>query len=283
MKRIFLVLLILVSMTGCNKTKEETYAILPFIDKMAIQELEDGWVEYLYIEVDKKNPKSNRVKDNYDMNTISSVVYNVVNLKHLSQGESYIPIENEEGKEIDRVESVVSSHMLTKGKKEDIIALCDFLTAKKFTKPIQEKDLADLKTKTIDKHRIITLYNKALKDEREFVNDKAYTNNKEFFMNQKELDDGSLLRIGYIIAYTGIGYINIEYINSDNEYLSDLCVSEKATKEQKEAQKVIDQIEKEIVKKQNIVVNKTTDYIPDFQNSLQELLDESIKVMDVQE
>lgn len=166
----------------------------------------------------------------------------------------------------------------TSDKRDDIVRINEYLTEKKFKSTITVQDLDGVKCDKLDKKEIVKLYNEAL--EKEYLGypgDISYGNNHGTIGKYIDLKNGGKLWIACIIEQARLGVVNIEYIDENGNYLSDLCKDGKANNEQIQAQKQLDEIEKKIVDLQSINVNEDISLIPDFNKCMNELLANTIK------
>lgn len=276
MKKLILVFFIFL-LSGCATKQETDFVPSSFIDKQVYLQKDDGWVSYLYIEVEKKDKDTIEVKDNEDLNKITGVYYDCINLKYDHLDGYYVPVNDEKGNEIDQITGVMPSYS-TSDKRDDIVRINEYLTEKKFKSTITVQDLDDVKCDKLDKKEIVKLYNEAL--EKEYLGypgDISYGNNHGTIGKYIDLKNGGKLWLGCIIEQARLGVVNIEYIDENGNYLSDLCKDGKANNEQKQAQKQLDEIEKKIVDHQSIKVNEVISLIPDFNKCMNELLANTIK------
>lgn len=269
--------------TGCSKEDNQSINYKPskFIDKVAFKEKEDGWVSYLYIEVGKKDINSFDMAGNCDMDEIYAVFYDSVNLKYSKLDGYYIPVIDSSGKESDKITSVMPS-LARSEHRDEVSDLNKYLSEKKFKDDITIADLDDAPCENLDKNEIVELYNQALKKEpKGYPNGLTYSINKERNSFTKNLSNGGVLQVSYILEQVRIGVLNIEYIDPNGDYLSDLIVSEDATSEQIQAQKTIDNIEASILEKQTIEVSEDIESIPDFKTNLNQLLRDALKKQEI--
>lgn len=272
----------LVLLSGCSIDKEKNhFTPSSFIDKQVYLEKDDGWVSYLYIEVEKIDKNVIEVKNNYDLNKIIGVYYDCVNLKYDHLNGYYIPVYDEKGNEVDQIEGGMPAYSKS-NKRDDIKKINEFLTEKKFTSPITVQDLNDVTCDKLDKKEIVDLYNAAL--EKEYLGypgDISYGMNSGAIGKFIDLENGGKLWVACLIEQARLGIVNIEYINEKGEYLSGLYESGKANDEQKQAQKQIDEIEKKIVEKQLIKVEDDVELIPNFTVMVNKLLTNTIKIENI--
>lgn len=276
MKKLILVFFILL-LSGCTTKKETDFVPSSFIDKQVYLQKDNGWVSYLYIEVEKKDKDTIEVKNNEDLNKITGVYYDCINLKYDHLDGYYVPVNDEKGNEIDQITGVMPSYS-TSDKRDDIVRINEYLTEKKFKSTITVQDLDDVKCDKLDKKEIVKLYNEAL--EKEYLGypgDISYGNNHGTIGKYIDLKNGGKLWVACIIEQARLGVVNIEYIDENGNYLSDLCKDGKANDEQIQAQKQLDEIEKKIVDLQSIKVNEDISLIPDFNKCMNELLTNTIK------
>lgn len=253
-KKIFLcIICTLFFLTGCEN-KKNGQQIPYFVDLTAFKELNDGWVAYLYIETLKKDVNKIESVDNIDLNQIQSIFFDVVNLKYNKLDDFYIPIKDENGKIVEKfyvpqpsyVQSIYSDEM---------IKINNFLTAKKYNKEITIQDLEECQSilfddKILDKQVIVELYNDALKHDSEFQY--KFLNVEEANTISNDLIDGSRMQFSFIKNFSDLGICEIEYIYKDGTYLSDLVLEHKANEQQIKLQKMLDEIEEELIISQKI-------------------------------
>lgn len=245
---------LLLFLAGCtkqadsNNNSDDGKNVIGFFDKYAIKDKEDGWYAYLYIEVNKNDQKSEKMKDNYNLKNMDAVFFDIVNLKHQAIDGFYVSVKNENGNEVEKISTVMPSYVQSPMYQEELEMINEYLTIKKFQKPITIEDLSDLETKNIDKNDIVELYNEALKTEPKEKVEDQYDATKETNLRQKELVNGDSIQFAYIDKWNAIGTCELEYIYRDGTNLSDLTANGKATQEQKELQEKLDKIEEHIEK-----------------------------------
>lgn len=282
MKRLYYVTisLVLLILSGCSTTKEENENnVMQFIDKQVIKEKEDGWVSYLYIQVEKIDKNSKAIEGNYDLNKIMNVYYDSVNLRYQSLKGYTIKETNEDGEEIGEIEKVIPTYSRSLDKGKDIKNINDFLSDKKFNREITVKDLDKVECDSLDKKEIVEMYNEALHKKMELEpQEYSYGMNKEISSGEIKLSNGGKLYVAYLVTMDKIADINIEYINTEGEYLSTLYDEGNVSEKEKEIKLQLDDIEKSIINKQKIIVEKNIEGIPQFKQKINELLKEIILV-----
>lgn len=232
MKKIILCLCLFI-VYGCSEGKREP----GFINQYSAIKKGDGWVLYCIIEKDNNEETPNRY------------ILNGVNLKYKNMEGYYLPVLDENGNEISQEKTSIPMYIHNPNQKEDILNVNQYFDEKQFNEEIQLSDLDDLELQYLNKEGIVQLFNQALKDQYYEKGFGPY-NIKESNCVQKTLLDGSILQLSYVGAYGYIRNVNIEYINSNHAYLSDLVVNHEASEEEIAAQESLDQLEKDIVKNQ---------------------------------
>lgn len=258
-KLLFSILCFFSLLFGCAK-KEETQLSPPFVDLTAFKELEDGWVAYLYIETLKKDIEKDESVNNIDFNQIQNVFFDVVNLKYDKIENFYLPVKDENGEIVDKMQTNQPSY-LQSIYGDSVKSINDFLTNSKFKKIITIQDLKDCDSeifnkRIVSKEDIVQLYNDALSHDKEFYNNFMHV--PESNTLTKNLLDGSRIQFSYIKNFSDFGICRIEYIYEDETYLSDLVLHGKADEQQVLLQHRLDEIEERIIATQDVETTPLT-------------------------
>ena len=246
MKKMVLIMICFIMLLGCSAKDNvnDVNKSAEFLDKTAFLRKGKDKAAYLNLNIVNKN--------NDKFGDINGIEYAEVNLKD---------------KSIDVDTSLKVSN---------------FLSKKKYHKIITLDDLKSLDCEENLKKEIVQLYNEAWeKSPAEYPKHISYGTNQTVDGGFLQLVDGGKLNLVYILETPRLGIVNIEYVNANGEYLSDLCASGNATEEQKEVQEKLDEIEENIVKKQSIDINPNIDFTSDFDLKLKKLLQHFIRIENV--
>ncbi len=218
---------------------------VPFPTKIAFEEKEDGWVCYFTMEYFRDNLKTPYYYE-----------YGCDNFKYKELNDFYGV-----GTEIDpngntyeyEIDINHPSYYYNQKYGIEITEINEYFLKKGFNKIIEMDDLKDLKLSYIKKEDILELYNKAISSKSiymygNFPNTNVYKN-----LVVSNTYNGLQWELGYTITMGHITYINIELI-INNQFLSDLITSNKATEEQKLIYQSIKKIENNIIKTQKFSV-----------------------------
>lgn len=287
MKKILQITLcsIFLIITGCSSdNKEDNIAQVPqFVDKEVTKEKDDGWVAHLYIQIEKKDKTSKQLENNYDLDNIMNVYYDCINLRYQSLDGYSIKVVNEDGKQTEEMKEVIPTYSRAVDKQKDIQKLNNFLSEKKYNREITLNDLKEIDCDSLDKKEIVEMYNEAInKKMDEYPGNVSYGANKEIGSGEISLSDSGKLYVAYIVSMDKIAAINIEYIDSDGQYLSSLYDQGDVNEKQKEFKFLLDKIEHQIIETQSIEIKEDTDIVPKFNENLNELLTKIIIVEKVE-
>lgn len=246
MKKMVLIMICFIMLLGCSAKDNvnDVNKSAEFLDKTAFLRKGKDKAAYLNLNIVNKN--------NDKFGDINGIEYAEVNLKD---------------KSIDVDTSLKVSN---------------FLSKKKYHKIITLDDLKSLDCEENLKKEIVQLYNEAWeKSPAKYPNHISYGTNQTVDGGFLQLVDGGKLNLVYILETPRLGIVNIEYVNANGGYLSDLCASGNATEEQKEVQEKLDEIEENIVKTQSIDINPNIDFTSDFDLKLKKLLQHFIRIENV--
>lgn len=276
-KLLCIVFAVLILCSCANKNSDEidqNETIVPtFVDLRVSKQLEDGWIEDLYIQIPKKQQNSKEIVSNFDTNDIEGVFFDIVNLKHQNIEGFYTPMTDKNGKEIGKIDTVMPSYVQSSKYGKATSKISDFFTEKKFSHKITVDDLKDLSNIPVEKEDLVYLYNKAI--EKIPASDYSFPHIKDSNLMIKQLSNGDKLQFAYISDYMNIGVCNLEYIYKDGSYLSDIVKEKKGSQEQNALQESLDKIEKDLISTQNVdkISSLSTD---DYDAALKELLNVSL-------
>lgn len=224
---------------------------------------EDNWIYSMEIAYDIDGEKP------------ISYVFDGYNLKGKSNdnNEYYIPyIDRETGKEIDRIPSQYLTLSTSSYYRDEIEKISEFLNNKKFNQEISVNDLTDLDIEKIDKNYLVDLFNRtissSLKNEAgDYIN--ASSLNKKTLESTDENMPGHW-QIMYLLDYGNIEKVNIEFIDENGTYISDI---KDTTQENKELYNKIETIENQIIKNQSMSIPQTRSNTNTINQDLINLLD----------
>lgn len=229
---------------GCANDGENP-TLPSFVDLTAFQQFDEGWVAYLYIETMKKDPEKIETIENVDLNQIQSVFFDIVNLKYSKLEDFYIPVKDQNGELLYQATTVQPSYVQSIYG-EEMKKINQYLSSKKFQHPITIQDLETCEsslftTGVIKKEDLVKLYNDALNHDQEFHH--HFIHVRETDTLSLELENKSRIQFSYIKNFSDIGICELEYIDQEGNYLSDLVAHQQANEQQINLQKTFDEIE----------------------------------------
>lgn len=263
-KNFGIICLAMLMLCGCTREKNDGY----FTNQTAYIEKEDGWVHSLLINTVYNN-EDEVIRVNYQVNG--------TNLKYKAIDDFYGVISDEEGNEIGRAGVPIPAYVYKKEYREETGRIEEFLSQNQFYRDITIDDLEPLELSIFDKQEIVDLYNEALDVDTSTKGPFALL--AEANCLQQTLLDGSIIQLSYMSNNRYVTKLNLEYIYSDETYLSDLCEQETATPEQIEVQKDLDELEQRIVETQaydGIDIDSPIDDKSYFNEQLIQLIDDSL-------
>lgn len=270
---IMLLFLCSCSNKSSNEIKQNDANVPTFVDLRVSKQLENGWVQDLYIEIPKKQQNSEKIKDNFDIENIEGVFFDIVNLKYQHIDGFYTPMIDNNGKEIGKIDTVMPSYIQSSKYGKATSKIGEFFTEKKFTHKITVEDLKELSDIPVKKEDLVYLYNEAI--EKIPASDYSFPHIKDSNLMMKQLNNGDKLQFSYISGYMDIGICNLEYIYKNGTYLSDLVKEQNASKDQIALQERIEKIEDNLLKTQDIdKINSLGS--EDYDVALKELLNVSL-------
>lgn len=221
-RKIIFVIIILLLMSGCNKSEKKRLNQYDFIEKCAYSESGD-WVYSFCITYNKDK------NGNFDL--ISNYHFNGYDLIGKVDDDTFsiITVDKTSGEIVDSTKAPYNSLLTGSKTRDEIYKIDKYFNSSSFSKENVINDLYMLNLKYIKPDLIYKLYKEALsKKERELG---FYTDIPVISTINSEIEGGEL-RLGYLISYGYIDYIKIDFIDSNGRFLSDLVSEGKATEEQ---------------------------------------------------
>lgn len=287
MKKFSLVITLLVFVilfSACKvSTPTEEVPEINFSTMASTLETNDGWVYYCYAEFDKDS----NIQDARSVN----FSYDAYNIKYNYLEDCRIPvIDSNTGEIMDYQYSSIPYISLIPEFNRDFAKVENWLEENKPISPISKTDIEDLDLKIMDVDLFIKLFNEMITSQK--LETGAFYNYFEGDMKREEIYlDGYKWQIGYVVMHGVMKNINIELLyyddtqnendkkNKDDEYfrdgihLSDIVNTGKATPEQIQIQKTVDELEKKIIESQNLFPENLDYSIGDIDfNRLEHLL-----------
>lgn len=227
--------------------------------KSVYDEKEDGWLygfEIVYVTADSS---VNYIFDGY-------------NLKHRPSGtEYYVSYKDmETGEEIEKIPSKYATLSTSAVYRDEVKNINDFFNQKKFQQTISLSDLADLDINKISKEYLVDLFNRT-------ISSKVKTTPGEYLnapslewkvQESTDTENPGEWQVMYITDYGYIQDIEIEFIKSDNTYLSEQAKTRNISGEDAKMLEEIEKLEKQIIENQAISLNKDDNTLNSDLNNL---------------
>ncbi len=231
-----------------TKYEEESYTL-----KYAYNARDDGWYDAFKIYI--KN----------DGNSVYN--FNGYNLKYDKLDGYYIPVIDEHGNIVYKIDPPSPTLAYSDDYRDDIKSINNLFNEKQFKSKISFDDIKDLNLTKLDKNYIVNLFNKAIESE-ELTEKGEYIDNIVYGRVESESTDSNL-KGNYILTYTiDYGYISniyIDFENTNGEY-----ISSKKGKNSKEQNLMasLDNVEKEILNNNQQNLSKVKEFNNNEYNSL---------------
>lgn len=225
-----------------DSTNEVLYTV-----KSVYDEKEDGWV--YGFEIDYIKDSNNRIYN-----------FDGYNLKYKKLDGYYVALLDENNQEVGQLSSKYITLSISKYHKDEVKMINQFFNEKKFDNVISISDLNELNITKFDKGYIVDLFNRTINSEMKSNPGKYF--NDEFVnkVSKRATIDGidGEWQIAYINDYGNLLSFNIEFIDNDGNYLSDIINNKQATEKQTKIYNDIQNIENNIVKTQTVKLNTST-------------------------
>lgn len=225
-----------------DSTNEVLYTV-----KSVYDEKEDGWV--YGFEIDYIKDSNNRIYN-----------FDGYNLKYKKLDGYYVALLDENNQEVGQLSSKYITLSISKYHKDEVKMINQFFNEKKFDNVISISDLNELNITKFDKSYIVDLFNRTINSEMKSNPGKYF--NDEFVnkVSKRATIDGidGEWQIAYINDYGNLLSFNIEFIDNDGNYLSDIINNKQATEKQTKIYNDIQNIENNIVKTQTVKLNTST-------------------------
>ena len=233
---IIILLMIVASVFIINTAYASSYAV-PYTQKSVYEEKEDGWI-YVF-EILYEEGKNNRY------------IFDGYNLKYDELDGYYVPVvDKATGEILYKASTEYITLSISEKYGKDIEMISKYFNEKQFEKEITINDLKDLKTKHFDKEYLVNLFNKTINSEMkkepgEYLD--AHFNDKVVIESSNNEMPGKW-QLSYLMEYGKIKHLNIEFISSSGEFLSDKV--ENISMEERELLNEIEILEQDIVESQ---------------------------------
>lgn len=219
-----------------NIKKNEGETAVPFIEKCAFKNIDEEWVYFLCVYYNKEDSSKKIINATFDG----------INMKYAHLDDHYISVVNTENNElIDKLPAQFASLSNGQSTRNDLRTINLFLENNPFNNKITVNDLDNLKTEVINKDIIVELYNEAY-DSNPLPMGK-YMNLSFMSSEISNYQENYKFQVIYVMNYGNIAKINIEIIFDDGKLLSDKVKNNIANNDEIEFQKIIDDIEKQII------------------------------------
>lgn len=265
LKKVFLFVIfsgMLVTIIGCGNYKQlkkvKNVESPAFVSKCVVEEGTDQWFNYFCIELPKKDKEKKSVDGNYKFDNTVAYTFDGINLKYKNLDDHYIPIYDNNNKEIDKVEAPYPSLSVSTVYRDEIKTINKFFNEKKFSKKISIKDLIELELQKIKKETLINMFNMAY--DKKPISLGKYINLPFVSILSSVSDNGYIFQVGYYVEYGNVIKVNIEIIYDDGTYLSDLVANEGASITQQNLDNKITKIEEFIILNQDFDISNCSAY-----------------------
>lgn len=244
MKKIIIGGMLLIStcfiVTGCDQKEVEEE--IKFLDKCAIQEIDDQWIYSFCASYSKDQKGEFTVLREFDFNG-----YDL--LKKDNTDRYIIPVINEStGEQVDELKAEMHALLYGSKKRNDVLKISNFFNGSDFHPEAVDQDIEKLNLDSIDRKIVLDLYKQAIHSV-----EKAFGKFGSIPMTatyDKKTVEGTF-RIGYLINYGHIEYMKIDFIDQETgKFLSDLDKEGTIPADQKEDYEQLRKLEQEIVKQQ---------------------------------
>ncbi len=187
-------------------------------------------------------------------------IFDGYNLKYKELEGYYVPVVNKEtGEILDKVKPNYVTLSISEVYKNDIKKIHDFFNKNQFNEEIDIKDLDGLDVEIASKEYLVDLFNRAISSELKTAPGNYYNNSFISTVNVKSTDSEipGKWQISYLLDYGFIYDVNIEFIDSNGNYLSDIAQSKNISNIEATMFNTIQKIESDIVQQQKIKINLT--------------------------
>lgn len=230
-----------------GKNNSVTKDTVGYTVKSVYDEKQDGWIygfEIIYVTEDSS---INYIFDGY-------------NLKYRPNGtEYYVSYRDmETGEEKERIPSKYATLSTSAVYRDEIKLINNFFNEKKYQKTISIDDLSDLDIEKIDKDYLVDLFNKTIESKVKTTPGQYLEAPSLEWKTQKSTDkeNPGEWQVMYITDYGYIQDIEIEFIKSDDTYLSELANTRTISTKDSKLLNQIEQLEKQILDNQAISLSK---------------------------
>lgn len=225
-----------------DSTNEVLYTVKSVYDAK-----EDGW--FYGFEIDYIKDSNNRIYN-----------FDGYNLKYKNLDGYYVALLDENNQEVGQLSSKYITLSISKYHKDEVKIINQFFNEKKFDNVISLSDLDELNITKFDKGYIVDLFNRTINSEMKSNPGKYFDDEFVNKVSKRATVDGidGEWQIAYINDYGNLLSFNIEFIDNDGNYLSDIINNKQATEKQTKIYNDIQNIENNIVKTQTVKLNTST-------------------------
>ncbi len=253
---------VLFALAGCKDESEEAKTSKHdriSMEKNAFITKEDGWVYQLALICPDKN------KDEYN-----EVLVSGYNVKYKTIEGSHATVTDKEGNVIGQGSRTAPYAADFPDIREQMLYTMSYLNGKHFENEITVNELSDYQSNLFTKEEIANAFNTAIVRPAKKLG--SYSSLPSVNCLQMQTDSNEIFQVSYITDYGDLGVINIEYMNENNERLSDKVINGQANEAEINAQKKIDAFEQEIIKKQSTTVEHHIKLAEHFDEKLDDTL-----------
>ena len=246
-KKVFIPLLVgIVCFTfvliGKNNVSADEPTGSGFTVKSQYDNLNDGWIYYFKIVY----PETGGDK---------SYVFNGYNLKYKEMDGYSIPVVDRKTKEVvELIKPNYVSLINSEVHRQDLINIKDFFNEKQFDRKINVEDIKDLNFDVVSKEYLVDLFNKTIESSKERQDGKyanaSFFDIKTIDSTEKDLD--GKWQVAYILKNGDLYDVNIEFISSDGNYISDTQTMATKNNNDKSLFEEIEKIEDLLIKNQSL-------------------------------
>ncbi len=188
--------------------------------KSVYDDMGDGWIYNfkIYYSDDSSNKKL--------------YMFDGYNLKYKQLDGYYVPIVySKTGEVIDKIIPNYITLSISEKYKSDIVNISDFFNEMQFTRQITVTDLKKLKIENFDKEYIVDIFNRTIESELQTEPGQYYESGfvGRASVNSTVQNMPGEWQASYLLDFGRIYKVNIEFINSDGTYLSDVSPIENTT------------------------------------------------------
>lgn len=206
-------------------------------------EQKDGWLYGFEISYINESSDVNYIFDGYNLKYIPNNTDYYISYK-----------DSETGEEIQRISSKYATLSTSETYRDDVKKINEFFNLKKFNKSITINDLSELDIDNIDKEYLVDLFNRTINSKLkttpgEYVNIPSLDWKKQESTDEQNPGEWQVM---YITDYGYIYDIEIEFVNSEQNYLSDSLNKNSRSNADTELLEEIEILEDSIIKNQGI-------------------------------